>query len=261
MALLRIDHSSMSVKVNLPLNLILPSPSSLKGKTLADFRVLYLLHGLSDDASAWQRYTNIEILARELNLAVIMPTGGRSMYTDMSNGQAYFRYLTEELPEYLQKVFQLNLKRENTAIAGLSMGGYGAFKAALLRPELYSSAGSLSGVLGLQFLPTIEDVNLHQEFSQLFGDLAHAIGGADDPLIWLENAAKNPTAYPRLYASCGRQDELLPINQIFNQRAQSLGFPLTYVEEDGIHDWHFWQDQIAYFLKHFMPAPTQTSAK
>ncbi len=77
MALFRIDHSSACVKVNLPLYLILPSPGILKEKTLADFRVLFLLHGLSDDASAWQRYTNIEILARELDLAVIMPTGGR----------------------------------------------------------------------------------------------------------------------------------------------------------------------------------------
>ena len=259
MALFRIDHSSACVKVNLPLYLILPSPGSLKEKTLADFRVLFLLHGLSDDASAWQRYTNIEILARELDLAVIMPTGGRSMYTDMTNGQAYFSYLTEELPEYLQKLFRLNLKRENTAIAGLSMGGYGAFKAALLRPELYSAAGSFSGVLGLQFFPKIEDESMRREFTQLFGDLDRAVGSTYDPLVWLENAAKEPSAYPRLYASCGRQDELLPLNRIFHQRAQALGFPLTYVEADGIHDWFFWQDQITYFLRHFYQAPAQAA--
>ncbi len=259
MALLRVDHSSVCVKVNLPLYLILPSLGSLKEKTLADFRVLYLLHGLSDDASAWQRYTNIEILARELDLAVIMPTGGRSMYTDMSNGQAYFSYLTEELPEYLRKLFSLNFSRENTAIAGLSMGGYGAFKAALLRPELYSAAGSFSGMLGLQFFPKIEDESMRREFTQLFGDLNRAAGSPDDPLVWLENAAKSPAAYPRLFASCGRQDALLPLNRIFQQRAFELGFPLTYVEQDGIHDWFFWQDQIAYFLKHFYPAPLEAA--
>ncbi|MEL7644653.1 MAG: alpha/beta hydrolase family protein [Anaerolineaceae bacterium] len=257
MALFRVEHSSVCVKVNLPLYLILPSPGNLKEKSLADFRVLYLLHGLSDDASAWQRYTNIEILARELNLAVIMPSGGRSMYTDMSNGQAYFSYLTEELPEYLTKVFHLNLDRENTAIAGLSMGGYGAFKAALLRPELYCAAGSFSGVLSLQFYPRIEDETMRVEFTQLFGDLHQVAGGKDDPLVWLENAARDPSSTPRLYASCGRQDELLPLNRIFHQRALELGVPLTYVEEDGIHDWFFWQDQIAHFLRHFYPEPKQ----
>ena len=259
MALFRVDHSSVCVKVNLPLYMILPSPGSLKEKTLEDFRVLFLLHGLSDDASAWQRYTNIEILARELDLAVIMPSGGRSMYTDMVNGQAYFSYLTEELPEYLRKVFHLNLNRENTAIAGLSMGGYGAFKAALLRPELYSAAGSFSGVLGLQFFPRIEDETMRVEFTQLFGDLNQAAGGKDDPLVWLESAAKKPAAYPRLYASCGKQDELLPLNRIFRQRALELAVALTYVEEDGIHDWFFWQDQIAYFLRHFYPATAQAN--
>jgi len=260
MALLRIDHSSVCVKVNLPLYIILPSPASLKDKSLADFRVLYLLHGLSDDASAWQRYTNIEILAREQDLAVVMPTGGRSMYTDMNNGQAYFSYLTEELPEYLRKLYRLNLTRDNTAIAGLSMGGYGAFKAALLRPELYCAAGSFSGLLGLQLLSLIDDIDLRQEFTQLFGDLNRASGSPDDPLVWLENAAKNPGAFPRLYASCGRQDPLLPINQFFQQRAQSLGFPLTYVEEDGIHDWFFWQSQITHFLRHFYPARPEAAA-
>jgi S-formylglutathione hydrolase FrmB len=255
MALFRVDHSSVCVKVNLPLYMILPSPGSLKEKTLADFRVLFLLHGLSDDASAWQRYTNIEILARELDLAVIMPSGGRSMYSDMNNGQAYFSYLTEELPEYLRKVFYLNLSRENTAIAGLSMGGYGAFKAALLRPDLYSAAGSFSGVLGLQYLPRIEDESMRVEFTHLFGDLQRAAGGKDDPLVWLEQAAKNPLDYPRLYASCGRQDELLPLNRIFHQHALEMGIPLTYVEEEGIHDWFFWQSQIAHFLTQFWPLP------
>ncbi|HOE34147.1 MAG TPA: alpha/beta hydrolase family protein [Anaerolineaceae bacterium] len=253
MALFRVDHSSVCVKVNLPLYLILPSPAHLKEKSLADFRVLYLLHGLSDDASAWQRYTNIEILARELDLAVIMPSGGRSMYIDMSTGQAYFSYLTEELPEYLSKLFKLNLTRANTAIAGLSMGGYGAFKAALLRPDLYCAAGSFSGVLGLQYLPRIEDESMRREFTLLFGELDQAAGGKDDPLVWLEQAAKRTYDIPRLYAACGKQDELLPINRIFRQRAQELGVPLTYVEEDGIHDWFFWQNQIAQFLRQFWP--------
>jgi len=81
----------------------------LKDKLLESYKVLYLLHGLSDDASAWQRYTNIEILARERDLVVVMPDGGRSMYADMQNGQAYFTYLTEELPAYLKAVFHHQL--------------------------------------------------------------------------------------------------------------------------------------------------------
>jgi len=63
MALVRIDHVPESIGVNLPLNVILPDPGKMGEVPVAKRKVLYLLHGLSDDASAWQRYTSIETLA------------------------------------------------------------------------------------------------------------------------------------------------------------------------------------------------------
>ena len=135
MALLRIDHVPETVKVNLPLNIILPDPGKMGAIPVAKRKVLYLLHGLSDDASAWQRYSSIESVAAAYGLVVVMPSVGRSFYTDQPNGQKYFTYLTEELPRYLADIFGLAPRREDTFIAGNSMGGYGAFKAALLHPS------------------------------------------------------------------------------------------------------------------------------
>jgi putative tributyrin esterase len=149
MALVRIDHVPESVRVNLALNVILPDPGKMREVPVARRKVLYLLHGLSDDASAWQRYTSIETLAAAYGLVVVMPSAGRSFYTDQPNGQRYFTYLTGELPRYLADVFALKPRREDTYIAGNSMGGYGAFKAALLHPELYAAAASFSGVLAI----------------------------------------------------------------------------------------------------------------
>jgi S-formylglutathione hydrolase FrmB len=260
MALFRIDHTSECVKVSLPLYMIVPSPYHLKDKPLESYKVLYLLHGLSDDASAWQRYTNIEILARERDLVVVMPDGGRSMYADMQNGQAYFTYLTEELPAYLKAVFHLNLARENTLIAGLSMGGYGAFKAAFLRPDLYSVAGSFSGALALSFEGEFVDEERLKEFSLVFGDLSKFPGSSNDPLTWPEIAAKDPERYPELYAACGLQDFLLEANRAFVSKARALGIPLAYVEEPGIHDWHFWNSQIATFLDLYVKPANQPQA-
>jgi len=77
-----------------------------------------------------------------------MPDGGRSMYADMQNGQAYFTYLTEELPAYLKAVFHLNLSRENTLIAGLSMGGFGTVFHAFRHPDKFCVAYSMSGAVG-----------------------------------------------------------------------------------------------------------------
>ena len=252
MALFRIDHSSKAAGVNLPLNLILPNPAAVEEKELSSFNILFLLHGLSDDASAWQRYTNIEILAREHGLVVVMPSAGRSFYADMANGQAYFSYLTEELPSLLAAAFRISRAREKTFIAGVSMGGYGAFKAAFLRPDLFAAACSLSGVLALNMLlapsDKVENQVLMHEFDLLFGGLDCLPDSLHDPMRWLKDAAKNPAALPRLQAICGFDDDLLPLNRLFAQAAAHAALPLQYAEEPGKHDWIFWQKQIEKFI-------------
>jgi len=249
MALVRIDHVPESVKVNLPLNVILPDPGKMAGVTVARRKVLYLLHGLSDDASAWQRFTSIETLAAAYGLVVVMPSAGRSFYIDQPNGQNYFTYLTAELPRYLMDVFGLAPRREDSFIAGNSMGGYGAFKAALLHPELYAAAASLSGVLAiavLQLLPQSDP--RREEFGLLFGDLEKLVGGKHDPAVWLERAAKSHSPLPRLFISVSRQEDIYPLSGMFHAACQSQGVQSEYHEEDGSHDWPFWDGQIRLFL-------------
>ncbi len=248
MALLRIDHVPETVKVNLPLNIILPDPGKIAGVAVARRKVLYLLHGLSDDGSAWQRYTAIESIATLYGLVVIMPSAGRSFYTDQPNGQNYFTYLTEELPRYLKEVFGLSPRREDTLIAGNSMGGYGAFKAAFLYPELYSAAASFSGLLSLAFITAYPNDPRRGEFEYLFGNLEKMTGSEHDPAVWLKRAAINPGKLPDLYIACGRQDDLYPLNTQFYAACQSLGIQVEYHEEDGFHDWFFWNAQIQRFL-------------
>ena len=248
MALLHIDHVPETVKVNSPLYVILPEPVKMAGVPVSSCKVLYLLHGHSDDGSAWQRYTAIESIAALYGLVVVMPSAGLSFYTNQPNGQNYFTYLTEELPHYLEYVFGLTHRRENTLIAGNSMGGYGAFKAAFLHPELFSSAASFSGLLSLAFLRVITDDPRLSELKHLFGDLSKLPGSEHDPDTWIKNASTHPADLPRLYASCGRQDDLYPLNTLFNMACQSSGIPLDYHEEDGFHDWFFWNTQIQRFL-------------
>jgi putative tributyrin esterase len=248
MALLHLDHVPESVKVNLPLNIILPDPGKMGAVPLAKRKLLYLLHGLGDDASAWQRYTSIETLAAAYGLVVVMPSAGRSFYVDQPNGQKYFTYLTEELPQYLAQVFGLAPNRADTFIAGNSMGGYGAVKAALLHPERYAAAASLSGVLSLAIFSLIPDDPRRQEFTSLFGDLARLPGSEHDPAVWLAEAAKNPASLPRLYLYTGRQEDIHPLSGMFHAACQSLGVQSEYYEEDGGHDWFLWDGHIRRFL-------------
>jgi S-formylglutathione hydrolase FrmB len=248
MALIRIDHVPETVKVNLPLYIILPDPGKMGDVPIARRKVLYLLHGLSDDGSAWQRFTAIESIAALYGLVVIMPSAGRSFYTNQPNGQHYFSYLIDELPRYLNDVFGLSPSREDTLIAGNSMGGYGAFKAAFLHPELYSVAASFSGVLSLAFIKAFPNDPRREEFEKLFGDLDTLVGSEHDPAVWLQHASTNPAALPRLFMACGRQEDLYPLNTNFYNSCQSLGIQVDYHEEDGLHDWFFWNTQIQRFL-------------
>ena len=125
MALIRIDHVPETVKVNLPLNIILPDPGRMGDVPVRKRKVLYLLHGLSDDASAWQRYSAIETIAAAYGLVVVMPSVGRSFYIDQPNGQLYFTYLTEELPHYLADVFDLAPRGRTLSLPATRWAGTG----------------------------------------------------------------------------------------------------------------------------------------
>ena len=130
------------------------------------------------------------------------------------------------------------------------MGGYGAFKAALLHPELYAAAASFSGVLSLEFLKANPNDPRRDEFALLFGDLDKLAGSEHDPAVWLRRAvaAHNLSALPRLYIAVGRQEDLYPLSGYFYAACQSLGVPSEYHEQDGRDDWFLWDRQIRQFL-------------
>lgn len=248
MALIQFDFTPETVKVCLPVYMIVPDPGRMGDVPLQQRKVLYLLHGLSDNGSAWQRFTTIETVAREYGLVVVMPSISRSFYTDQPNGQLYFTYLMEELPRYLKQVFGLDPRPEDTLIAGNSMGGFGAFKAALNYPERFCAAASFSGALSLAILSMMPDDPRQQEFALIFGDLTQLEGTQHDSMVWLQKAAEHPQDLPKLYLACGKQDDLYPLNQMFYGAAQQIGVPIHYEEETGEHNWPFWDKHIQRFL-------------
>src|SRR3954452_11495359 len=154
MALLRCDFFSDVLEVGTSMTVLLPQAgegqigvTGARPDPEAGFPVLYLLHGLSDDSTAWLRYTSIERYAAPLGLAVVMPDVQRSFYADEAHGAAYWTFLSEELPEVVGSFFRVSDRREDTFVAGLSMGGYGALKWALRAPERFAAAAVLSGAV------------------------------------------------------------------------------------------------------------------
>src|SRR5699024_3640270 len=103
--------------------------------------VLFLLHGLIDDCTIWERRTSIERYATEKGIAVVMPEVRRSFYADEAVGEQYWTFVAQELPQLIARTFRVPTARADTFVAGLSMGGFGAFKLALHPPERSAAAG------------------------------------------------------------------------------------------------------------------------
>jgi putative tributyrin esterase len=231
------------------INVLLPQrkPGDPQHKYRAPFKVLYLLHGHSDDHTAWQRWTSIERYVEGLNLAVIMPAVQNSFYTDMAHGAKYFTFLAEELPAILRDLFPLSTKREHTFVAGLSMGGYGAFKLALSRPDLYAAAASLSGAVDIREVVKPHDDPENEAWLEnmrtVFGDLKKVPGGPHD-LFALARQLSGSSLKPRLFQYCGTDDFLYADNLRFRDFIRPLGFDYTYEETPGDHNWKYWDAEI-----------------
>ena len=214
-----------------------------------NYKTLYLFHGLSDDHTAWQRYTSIEMYAIRAGIAVIMPNVDRSFYTDMAHGDNYFTYIAEELPSVMRGFFGgMSDKREDNFAAGLSMGGYGAFKLALTHPDRYAAACSLSGALDMAYM--IESYPIGDKktlFENIYGDLSTVKGSDNDLLALLEKRVKEGAELPKLFMACGLQDAILPCSRSFYGKAAELNVELSYVEAEGNHNWYFWDKYIQYF--------------
>jgi putative tributyrin esterase len=200
--------------------------------------LLYLLHGLSDDDTAWTRHTSIERYVAPLGLAVVMPQGGRSFYADEEHGNRYWTFLSEELPAVCRSFFRLSERRSDTFVAGLSMGGYGAMKWALRNPDRFAAVASLSGALDVARRIRDEKRPLDPRVRHtVFGDRAIE-GSPDDVLALLDEPL------PALYVCCGTEDHLYEDNLRFVDAARSRNVAVTVDFGPGEHDWAYWDSKI-----------------
>ena len=255
MAHLRCDFFSDALGLSTSMTVLLPQQTSaqigMEGVAAGGpAPVLYLLHGLSDDDTTWLRRTSIERYVAERGWAVVMPQVHRSFYTDEVYGSRFWTFVSDELPRLVGTFFQVSTRREDTFVAGLSMGGYGALKLALRRPEQYAAAASLSGALDLGALVGQgrwwpEDPRMYE---RIFGP-GSAVGPDDDLLELVRRS--DPAALPALYACCGTGDELLPGNQAFDAACREAGVPLTTSWSPGEHEWGYWDDRIVDVLAFF----------
>jgi S-formylglutathione hydrolase FrmB len=247
MALIRCNFSSEVLELGTSMTVLLPESSaaqiSVTGTAgTAPPPVLYLLHGLTDDDSAWTRYTSIERYAAERGLAVVMPQVHRSFYADEAYGGKFWTFLAEELPQVVQRFFRVSTRRADTFVAGLSMGGYGAFKWALREPGRFAAAASLSGALDAAY---IQEYDMRPHMRELTARVfaGRTLAGGDEDLLHLV-ATANPATLPRLMLRCGTADHLLAQNERFAAACAKHGVPLDAGFGPGAHEWGYWDAEI-----------------
>jgi S-formylglutathione hydrolase FrmB len=246
MAICELRYFSKALCKHTAANLILPEGAE------GPFATFYLLHGLSDDHTIWQRRTSIERYVAEYPLIVVMPDGGRGFYCDGIAGDAWETAIIRDLIGYVDAMFPTRASREGRCIGGLSMGGYGAVKLALKYPDLFRSAVSHSGALAFAhhpLVPSPEDP-FATELSRVVGE--HPEGGPDDIFALAERlpAAKRPA----LRIDCGTEDFLLDANRALHAHLTQLGYPHEYAEFPGQHEWGYWdvhvQEALAFHGRH-----------
>ena len=249
MAFLEFTYKSKALKMNVSVNILLPekgNSSDEAGAPNGTFKTVYLLHGVGANHADWVRKTNIERYASERGIAVVMPAVERSWYADTAYGMNFLTFISTELPQVCRSYFKgMSPRREDNLIAGFSMGGYGALKAALTCPESFCGCASLSGALDITREGRPYDL---EQWRGLFGyDLpdAAALKGTKHDIFALaekNHAANQP--FPKLYLWCGTEDTLITANRNYHQLLDQLQIEHRYEESSGTHTWKYWDQYI-----------------
>lgn len=234
MAYIKLEVYSENLQMSTTVSILLPDKIEEKLDTL------YLLHGYRGNHFDWVKNTRIAKYAEDLNLLIVMPEVNNSYYVDMEKGFNYYSYISKELPNIIEKMFNTN---KNRYIAGLSMGGYGAFMIAAKNPRKYKKAISLSGSVCIKSVyEIVKNEDKKGYFSAVFGNTQNKVAKHSLYNIFLKLVKAKEK--PQFYMACGTEDFLYKDNEKFYDYIMELGFDCYYETEPGAHDWDFWDKHI-----------------
>lgn len=228
-------------------------PYTYLGEKDRRFPVLYLLHGLTGHYNNWTDKTKLSTYVHRHGVIIVTPEGDDGWYTDSSAkpSNKYESYIVKELIPEIDKKFRTLTGRESRAIAGLSMGGYGAIKFGLKYPEMFSLAGSFSGALGAASITEKEIPGaLGRSIEAIFGPVGSETRKSNDLFEMVRSATPEKIkAVPFLYLDCGTEDFLFLNNRDFVALLLEKKVPHEYRQLPGAHNWTYWDAQVQEFLE------------
>ena len=210
------------------------------------FPVVYLLHGYSGNYKDWiTKVPAIQDYADRYNMIIVNPDGNfGSWYIDSPEmpESKYETYTAKELVHWIDKHYSTINDRKGRAIAGLSMGGHGAFYLAFRHQDIYGAAGSMSGGVDLRPFPNNWDL------SKLLGTYA------EQPENWEKYSVVNmthlltPNSLAIIFA-CGSDDFFYNVNVNLHKKLLLNNIPHTFISAPGGHTWEFWSEAVKYELE------------
>lgn len=238
MAVSHIEFYSEKLEMKTRVNVILPEHFDKDGQ------VLLLLHGLGDDENAWLEQTRIVSYASESNITIIMPRVDRSYYTTSLGGPKYFEYISQEILQRCREWFNIPNNEEQTFIAGISMGGFGALKVGLTNPKKFKQVFVMSAMTDI--LTNWRNNSERDEwYRSLFGEPEQVQGSINDISYLVE---KQDNTDPEIWQLCGRGDPFYDMNVILDQQIRKRGLKHQFVEVSGGHEWSVWDKAIKQVL-------------
>ncbi len=252
MAYYRIDYFSPSLRRQAAFEMLLPNdprtdlPLPENPYARRKMKTLFLLHGYTGKAGNWVP----EYLAEKYNFAIVMPSAENSFYLNgLSTGHDFQTLVGEELVNYVRRTFGLAARREDTFIAGMSMGGFGALHTGFAYPDTFGKIGALSSALivhGIARMRPGEDngVANYDYYRECFGDLATVEERDANPEVLVKKLLARGGTLPEIYMCCGTEDFLLENNRAFHRFLEEEKVPHIYRESKGQHDMAFWSEYI-----------------
>lgn len=259
MALIRMDIFSRCLMRTVPVTAIVPVDNvRYEGEPERPvdmpYKTLFLLNGLYGNNIDWVCASNIFEWAQERNLVVIMPAGENRFYVDnAATGEAYGRFIGEELVERMRRMFPLSRKREDTYICGLSMGGYGAIRNGLKYAHNFGYAAGLSAAFIKDMIINApeEDRDYTQTrkyYESIYGDISQIDGSdMDCETLYLQQKQAG-IELPKLYMAIGTEDFLLEPNRKYKDFLKAQDADFIYEEGPGEHNFKFWNEYLGHVL-------------
>ncbi len=256
MAIFDIEFNAKSFSRSVPIKVILPVDNDLENERKKEpYKTIYMLHGFYGNQNNWIYHTDIVKLAEEYNIAVVMPSGENGFYLDDEVRNAFYgKYLGEELIDFTRTMFNLSHKKEDTIIAGLSMGGYGAMRNGLKYHDVFGTVFAFSSAFVIDRLASIKPTDTNEILTYNF--CVHTFGKPENVLnsdvnykLLAKELVDKGVDLPKLYMACGTEDYLLEGNREFDEYLTEIGYPHVYLESAGEHEWYFWAEYIKKALK------------